>query len=151
VKDTKLIDFWTGIGVIALGIVTIVLTEGMQKVSQGIGPGDYPRVIAIGLCALGAILAAQSALKGFPRPQGGILWNQIGRVLVMVLATFAYLQLMRYLGFLLITPFFLAATIYLYGYRKRKILIAVSIGVSAAVYFIFYSVFLVLLPRFSLF
>ncbi len=150
-KETKLIDFWTGIGIIALGIVTIILTESMQKVPQGIGPGDYPRVIAIGLCVLGAVLAIQSVSNGFPRPQGGIPWNQVGRVSIMVLATFAYIQLMRYLGFLLITPFFLAATIYLYGYRKRKILVAVSIGVSAAVYFIFYSVFLVLLPRFSLF
>jgi len=151
VRETKLTDFWTGIGVIVFGTAAIILTEGMQKVPQGIGPGDYPRVIAIGLCVLGAVLAIQSILKGFPKLQGEVPWKSIKRVFIMVLLTFAYIQFMRYLGFLLTTPFFLISTMYLYGYRKWKSVIAVSIGVSAAVYFIFYSIFLVLLPRFSLF
>jgi len=146
-----MIDFWTGAGIFALGIFAYVIAGKMLKVPIGIGPGDYPRVIAIGLCILGGILSLQSVLKGFPKAQGKVPWKSILRVFALVLMSFIYIQSMRYLGFLITTPVFLAAAIYHFGNRNWKSTIAVSVGVTLVVYFVFVSLFQVLLPRFSLF
>jgi hypothetical protein len=56
-----------------------------------------------------------------------------------------------YLGFLASTPLFLVAAMLLFGVRRPVLILSSGVGVTLAVYWIFYSLFQILLPKFSLF
>lgn len=150
-KDTRRVDFGSGLGLMGLAVFVWVLAERLPRVSQGINPGDYPKVIAAGLLVFGAILALGSAPRGWPKEKIAIGWTAVGRVALMAVMTYAYIRLLRYLGFLLLTPFFLFASLRLFGYRRLWIGVATSLAVTAACWLIFARVFQVLLPRFTLF
>lgn len=144
-------DFVSGIAFMGLASVVYLYANQMAKVPLGIGPGDYPRVIAIGMFILGGILTLQSCLKGL-KPGAKIYGPEaLKRVGSLVLITFIYIQLLKYLGFLYLTPFFLAAAMLMFGVKKRSLIIYTSIGVSVIIYVVFYYGFQVLLPNFSLF
>jgi putative tricarboxylic transport membrane protein len=150
-KKTRRVDFGMGIGFMALAVFVFILAGQMMQVEKGIGPGDYPKVVAAGLFILGAILSADSFLRGFPPLTEKINWKAVRRLAVFIAVTLAYLWSMRFLGFAAATPFYLFFGIYFFGYRKPLTMILVSIGVTAAIYLIFRVLFLVMLPVFRLF
>jgi len=145
------IDLLTGLGLMALSVGVYVLTQDMTKVPAGIGPGDYPRVIAVGLFVLGALLAIQSVGTSQAKPRSPYPPGAAVRVTALVVTVLVYIRLMPHLGFLLSTPLFLAAAMLLFGVRRTVLILASSVGVTLAVYGIFYSLFQILLPKFSLF
>lgn len=143
-------DFFAGLGFMILAVAVYVLSLGMTEMPIGIGPGDYPRVIAIGLFILGAILTFQSWKKGAPSkvlyPPGALM-----RVAVFVILTFVYIQLLPILGFQWITPVYLAVSMYHFGLRSIKTMVLSSLGVTWAIYLVFNGAFHVILPKFTLF
>ncbi len=85
------VDFFTGLALIAIAIGVFMGTLDMARVERGIGPGDYPRVVAWGILFLGGILAIRSGVKlmrreslSLPFPPGAF-----PRVFAMVLMTSA--------------------------------------------------------------
>jgi putative tricarboxylic transport membrane protein len=145
------VDFCTGLGLMALSVGVYVLTQDMAKVPAGIGPGDYPRVIAVGLFVLGAVLAGQSARRATADVRSRYPRGAAGRVAALVATVLAYVYVLPHLGFVLATPLFLIAAMLLFGVRRPVLILSSAVGVTLAVYWIFYSLFQILLPKFSLF
>ena len=150
-KKTRRVDFGMGIGFMVLAVFVFVIANKMMKVEQGIGPGDYPTFIAVGLFILGAVLALDSFLRGFPKMTEKIDYKPMKRMLVFLAVSVIYVQLLYYFGFLVLTPFFLFFGIYYFGYRKWRTMILTSILVTVSIHIIFREIFLVMLPTFRLF
>ena len=134
-----------------LSVLVYILTLGMAKVPLGIGPGDYPRVIAAGLFILGGIQAIQGWRKGSPSLKVLYPSGMLKRVFGLVLMTFIYVKLLGYLGFLYLTPFFMFAAMYYFGMQKTVTSSIISVTMTVAIYAVFKIVFHVPLPRFTLF
>jgi hypothetical protein len=145
------VDFFTGLGLMGVSVGVYVLTQDMVKVPAGIGPGDYPRVIAAGLVVLGALLAAQSLARSEVTARALYPRGAAGRVAALTLLVLTYVRIMPHLGFLLSTPLFLVGAMLLFGVRRPVLILLTSVGVTVAVHGIFYSLFQILLPKFSLF
>jgi hypothetical protein len=150
-KKTRRADFGMGIGFMALAVFVFISANQMMKADKGIGPGDYPKVVAAGLFVLGAILSVDSFLRGFPPLTEKIDRKAVRRLVIFIAVSLVYVWSMRFLGFLAATPFFLFFGIYFFGYRKWLTMALVSIGVTAAIHLIFRVLFLVMLPVFRLF
>ncbi len=144
------IDLWTGIGLIALGAWVFYLTDFLPKVSQGIGPGDYPRVAAAGLVVMGGLLAVEGLRK--LRVPGGAMFDTRGllRIAALAILTYVYILALPLLGFLLTSPIFLFCAMLLFRVEKKRLAALISVVLSVAVDLIFYHFFQVVLPRFSL-
>lgn len=140
-----------GLLFVFLAIYWFVEAESMVKVDAGLGPGDYPRVVAVGLFVLGLILAASSLLEGLPRKAGAMDRKAALRLIVFVAVTVVYVQLMKPLGFVLTTPFYLFFGIWFFGYRKYVIAAVCSVGMTAAIHVVFRMIFQVMLPELRLF
>lgn len=150
-KETKRVDFWTGIGLMALSVGVWVLTAELPVPKRGIGPGQYPRVIAAMMFFLGLVLSITNIIGGFPKKTQQVNWVQLGRSIGLALMAFVYLRLLKLIGFPLLTPFFLFATIKLFGYKNWKIAALVSVGSTAVIFLLFNVVFMVFLPLGRLF
>ena len=147
------VDFLTGLALVGVAVGVFIGTLDMAKVARGIGPGDYPRFIAWGLLFLGATLAVQSGMKlvrrekePLPFPPGAFL-----RVFSMVLMTYAYIYLMPYAGFVLITPVYLFLAMLFFGLRRYLLGAVTSIAVTLVLFVTFRYAFQVLLPVVGLF
>ena len=134
-----------------IAVVVFFLTINMPKVPLGIGPGEYPRVVGLGLFILGGILAVQSRHKGSPSIKDLYPAGSLKKVCVLAGVTFIYIKLLEYLGFVLLTPVFLVCVMLLFGERRLYISVPISLGVTLGIYYVFHNVFHVLLPRFTLF
>ena len=152
------VDLGTGIVIMALSGTIFFIARGMPTVPRGIGPGGYPTVIAIILFLLGFALTLQNlprkatASSGTTAPDSRpITWKMLKRPFQIAIVVFVYIRGMFYLGFPLLTPFFLFFTIWFFGYRRWLRAAIISIVTTAIIYVVFYYGFQVLLPRFSLF
>jgi len=146
-------DFWFGLGAVLFGIFVFVQSKKLPQAKMGIGPGDYPAFVAIIIISLGLIQAVKALLSDASAAQQGEAFDarRAKKVFLLVFGTFAYVFLMKYVGFLLLSPFFLLFLFWMFGYSNRRKAIVISITVSVVLYFLFMYAFQVLLPRFSLF
>ena len=150
-KETRLADLVTGILLMLLSAFWFFQADKMLKVELGIGPGDYPKIVSVGLFLLGLVLAVQSVIRGLPKWEGKIEKKAALRFLIFTVVTFVYARSMKYLGFTLVTPLYLFFGIWFFGYRKYIIAAITSIGVTAGIYVVFRIIFQVMLPQFRLF
>lgn len=146
-------DFWFGLGAVLFGIFVFVQAKKLPQAKMGIGPGDYPAFVAIVIISLGLIQAVKALLANNSSAQTREAFDaqRAKKVFLLVAGTFAYVFLMKYVGFLLLSPFFLLFLFWMFGYSNRRKSIVISITVSVVLYFLFMYAFQVLLPRFSLF
>jgi len=150
-KKTLFVDMLTGILLMLFAAYWFYEANKMMKVDLGIGPGGYPMFVSAGLFLMGVILTVQSVIKGLPKPEGKIDRKAVLRVVIFIVVTFAYVQLMRYVGFLLITPFYMFFACCFFEYRKKIIAAIASVCVTAVLFVVFRMVFYVALPTFRLF
>ena len=150
-KKTAFADMVTGIFLMLLSTYWFIEASRMMTMERGLGPGDYPMVVSIGLFTMGLILTIQSVVKGIPKPDFNINWKALGRLTIFVAVTIVYVRAMRYLGFLLLTPPYLFFACCFFKYRRRVIAAIASIVVTAFVFVVFRMIFLVMLPEFRLF
>ena len=134
-----------------LSVIVFILTLDMAKVPLGIGPGDYPRVIAVGLFILGGIQVIQGWRKGSPPLKDLYPPETLKRVFGLVLMTFIYVQLLGRIGFLYLTPFFMFGAMYYFGMRRTVTSSIISVTMTVAIYAVYKIVYHVPLPRFTLF
>lgn len=150
-KDTKkAADFWIALGIIVLSVVFYLQADAMPGSQRGIGPGDYPKVICYVLFALGIIQLVTTLIKakGFPLIDfKAVNVRYLVRAFIMFAMTFVYYKVVKQVGFLLLTPFYLFASFMLFGYKKKIKAAIIAVVFSVAVYFLFTRVFLVILPR----
>ena len=146
-------DFWFGLGAVLFGIFVLVQAKKLPQAKMGIGPGDYPAFVAIVIISLGLIQAVKALLTNNSSAQTREAFDaqRAKKVFLLVAGTFAYVFLMKYVGFLLLSPFFLLFLFWMFVYSNRRKAIVISITVSVVLYFLFMYAFQVLLPRFSLF
>lgn len=143
-------DTVIGILTIIWGIFILIHTFSYPKMPLGLSPGDFPRVISFLLIILGIIQIIQSfVLKEEPKKLYS--WKNLKNVLILVIIGLIYVYLLHYFGFLYLTPFLIFITLYLFNYRKITPAILISILVTILIHFIFYNIFKVPLPQFSLF
>lgn len=147
------VDFFTGLALVAIAVGVFIGTLDMAKVERGIGPGDYPRVAAWGLLFLGGILTIKSGIKIIKREKQPLPFppGAFPRVFTMVLMTLAYIYLMPYTGFVLITPLYLFLAMLFFGLRRYLLGILTSVAVTLVLFVTFRFAFQVLLPTSGLF
>lgn len=146
-KDTGRVDFWAGIGLIASSLAVWAMTANLMKVERGIGPGDYPRVIAVMLFILGVCMTVTNCIHGYSRSNvEKIEWKGLLRTAILAVGAFVYVWLLPWVGFPLLTPFFLFGTIKLFGYKKNLTAALVSIETTAVLFLLFNIVFMIFLP-----
>ena len=150
-KDTRFPDMVTGIVLMLLAAYWFFVANGMTKVDLGIGPGGYPMFVSAGLFVVGLILTVQSLMKGLPKPQGKIDKKAALRVVIFVVVTFVYVRLLRYVGFIILTPPYLFFACCFFQYRRKIVAGIASIVVTAILYIVFRMIFFVPLPVFRLF
>ena len=146
-KNTeKAADFWIAIVVMVVSIFLYCNASKMPKSARGIGPGDYPRIICCVLIVLCIIQIIRILVehKGIPLIDfKNTNVKYLVRASVMILLSWLYYTFLKKVGFfaLIFTSFLL------FGYRNWVRGAIYSVAFSAAVYFLFVKVFLVLLPK----
>lgn len=143
-------DTGIGIGIVLFGFFILINALNMPNMPLGLGPGDFPEIVSIGLIICGIILAIQSIGK-MEKTKKMYSANSLRDILILIFLSLLYVYLVSYLGFLYLTPFLMFATMYLFGYRKIPYAIVISIIFTLLVYYVFYGIFKVPLPQFSLF
>ena len=135
--------------ILAFDLVYFYLIEKMPKIHLGdpLGPGGYPRVLAIGLGATAILLLADQVRRWRKVP--GRMFLPEGeaddpafpvshtRVVLLIFTVFLYLMFMPYIGYLLATPLFLATVLRITGVRKIKRLAAMAVTFTLVLYTIF--------------
>ena len=149
-KKTLFVDMVTGIVLMLVSAYWFYDATRMMKVDLGIGPAGYPKFVSVCLFLLALILTVQSVIRGLPKPAGKIDRKVMLRLVIFVAATVVYTQAMQYLGFLLLTPFYLFFACWFFRYRKLVTAAIASIAVTGVLYVIFGMLFFVALPEFRL-
>ncbi len=148
------VDFFVGLFLIVLMVAAHLVAAPLPRVPRGLGPGDYPRVVISVLLILGALLAASGfyhLLKKQAQPDARkFIGGEVKQVFVLVACIVLYLVLVRTFGYLLLTPFFMVAMMYLFGLRKWIKMLTIGVITSVVTYVIFNNFLYVLLPRFNL-
>jgi hypothetical protein len=139
-------DLLIGIGLLAFAAFyfrqSYEITVGFA--SDRLGPAFFPRLLALTLAGCALTLIARS-LRGRsdPAPLPSIRTNLLLWTLGL---TIAYVAALRPLGYLIATPLYLAALVWLLGYRSPVGLAGTAIGVTAALYLVFVQALKVLVP-----
>lgn len=149
---SKRADCVTGILLVVVAAYVYTEAAAMPVLKRGLGPGGYPQFIAIGLGVLGMVLAAQSLLKGGDaKPLFSLSASALGRVAFFLVLSFAYVEGIPYIGFVLATIVFLLAATPFFGYRRPVVGAVFAVLLAAALYLTFRYCFLVLIPTGSFF
>lgn len=103
------------------------------------------------LCAMMTVLSLMLLLKSLLfRPDETcayrVEWIEIKEILIFLILTYAYLQSLDFLGFLIATPVYLAILMIGSGSRRWKEIALISLLTAVGVYFFFDKVFQVILP-----
>lgn len=151
-NENKFSNVCLGLGFVILGAVVYFMAGQLQLTTRGIGPGGYPRVIAAMMIILGAILAIENVVGGFPKPEFS-MENPRGwlRTALLIIGTLIYISLLRKLGFLLLTPFLMGYALVLFGHKEWKRVVGISVLTTVVIYLLFVKVFMIFLPSFRLF
>lgn len=139
-------DFWIGLGLLAFAAFyyqqSLSITVGLA--ADRLGPTFFPRLLAatLALAALGLLWrSARGRSDPAPLPPA-----RLGLFLWAVGLTAAYALLLPRAGYLIATPVYLGAVIWLLGFRHPAGLAATAIGVTAALYLVFARALHVLVP-----
>jgi len=118
-----------------------------RNLPNTLGINFMPWTLLIILFSLSVILLLKNAYaspKGKPGP--GITLREVAGVIFLTVVVYFYVRAMSYIGFLLMTPVFIAILMLSSGARKWKGIVAVSILATVGIYFFFQKVFQVQLP-----
>lgn len=146
-KDTRVSDLCTSLGIMVMGIGVIVLSLSLPSAALGLGSGGFVRVIGFCLALLGAIQTVLTCMKGFSNICIRFDWASVRPVAAAAAIAFLYVGLLRQGGFLLLTPPLLFLSMMLFGYRKYLVAAIISVVTTVVIYFLFTRVFMVFLPE----
>jgi uncharacterized membrane protein len=118
-----------------------------RKLPHTLGGDFLPWVLTVCLLLLSSLLLLKTTLhKSQEERSTGISWKEVAGILALFAIMVAYIEAIIYFGYILVTPFFMAAMMLISGSRRPMEVIIFSIGISLAVYVLFYRFFHVPLP-----
>jgi putative tricarboxylic transport membrane protein len=130
------------------------MTFTFPEITIALSPTVFPRFVTICLFLLSALLLGQGIRKQL-KEQPAKARKKIDRAyllrfILLAVAGFFYTRLIRYTGYIVVTPLFVAAAMLIFAEKKWYRIVLVSAGTTAVLYLVFRMVFRVPLPRFGL-
>jgi putative tricarboxylic transport membrane protein len=134
------------IGLVALGALIAALalnTIGTGVQTDPLGPRAMPVALGGGMAFCGLLLLVGTIVRPAPRPvllaEGPSESEDVGpfslaRLLLVIVATAAYVAAFEPLGYLLSTPLYVAALLLIHGAVPRRALLAAPVLVALALY-----------------
>lgn len=120
-----------------------------HEVYGKLGPAIWPRFLLIVLMALSFLVAIdifRRERKKFEREKKRIEDSILKFFVALVIIGLYFFNLVIF-GFIIITPIFLIAFMYILGERKKIWMIGVSLGITFLIVYVFTKVMYVPLPR----
>ena len=123
-----------------------------RNLPNTLGSDFMPWLLATILFILsGCLLIMNATGKTRENFEPKIALKEVVSVIVLTIFVYFYVKAIQLIGFLYITPFFLAALMWISGARKIKEIIILSAVSTAGIYLFFQKVFKVILPQGTLF
>lgn len=146
-------DFYSGIGIAIFAAVFYALAGAYPEATQGLGPGGFPQIITATMFVLGIALSVNSyiSMRKGKKDDFHLNGKELLHIGILAAAFFVYLSGLKYLGYVVATPLFLFIFLYLYGDRKWKRMILVSVISTAVTFVLFKYLFQIYLPEFYFF
>lgn len=155
-------DVFTGVFLLVVSVIMFFTSFSFEALTTSlVGPAFMPQIIAIFMAIFSVIIAVSGFKKSKDANQENTLPKQEEEELIItekrsykpVLASLglmiAYVALMPYIGFLIMTVVYIFLQMLLLSHvthRKIWLFLLVSIITSAAIYYLFRNVFYVMLP-----
>ena len=137
-----------------LSVFFFAMTFLFPEITIALSPTVFPRFVTVCLFLLSSLLLIQGIGKqrkqhpGKPRRQ--IDRPYLMRFVLLAGAGLIYTRIIRYTGYVVATPLFVAAAMVIFAEKKWYRIVLISTGVTAVLYLVFRMVFRVPLPRFGL-
>ena len=152
-------DFFAGVGIVVFsGVMFRIAGKMAPPATFGLGPGGYPMLVTGAMLLLGAILAVQGWLgirrlaahkaETGPAKKKTVTLAELKGIVFLAFSFWAYVFLLKYLGYLITTPIFLFLFLFLYGNRKWLQMVLISIISTGITWALFTYAFLIYLPDF---
>jgi putative tricarboxylic transport membrane protein len=123
-----------------------------RNLPNTLGIAFMPSLLAGFLFILAAGLLITNAIRGTQEKSDPKVSLKEGlSVIFLTFFVYLYVKAIQLLGFITVTPFFLAALMWISGARKWKEILLVSIASTLGIYLFFQKVFKVILPHGTLF
>jgi len=123
-----------------------------RNLPNTLGIAFMPSLLAGFLFILAAGLLITNAIRGTQEKSDPKVSLKEGlSVIFLAFFVYLYVKAIQLLGFITVTPFFLAALMWISGARKWKEILLVSIASTLGIYLFFQKVFKVILPHGTLF
>jgi putative tricarboxylic transport membrane protein len=159
-NDTFLGVLFSGVGLLILYRVVFHF-QGVNAAQFYRSPAFFPVVVAVVLLVLSIVMIVQSwrpqpvpsAVSqdedvAEPEVESGKLSPTERRIAVgTVIALVLYTALLRYGGFLILTPILLAVLMWLFEVRKAVTIVVFSLVATGITYYVFQGILNVILPR----
>ncbi len=142
-------DLISGLIVFGTGLIFYLNTSGVKPAKIGLSPASFPRLITIALMICGVALIVKGALSR-TKTQKALKSSVLKRITAIAAMFFAYVYLLDELGFVVLTPFLIFGSAYLFGGKKLLWNALISLLSTFVIYYVFAQVFKVPLPSFSL-
>ncbi|MBN2657605.1 MAG: tripartite tricarboxylate transporter TctB family protein [Spirochaetales bacterium] len=146
----KRVNILFGLIGIALGLYVFAVTATFpDDAIMKIGPGFFPRILAVALVLFCLVLIIQNLAGKGEKGESGFDIKDPGvhRSALVLLITVLYAVIIPFAGFVAASVIYLFILMYLMKLRKWIQMIAVSTGVSFAIYFIFSVLLKIALPQ----
>ena len=135
---------------IAIGVAAIWITTGFKQfVNVPVGPEVFPRIMAVGLilCSIALVVFNLIRKDTDPAPPLSIRDHGIRRMLIIAGIVLVYFLLLETVGYLILSPLLLFFSMFVMDYRNYKYMIIISLGVTLAVFRLFWQVLVIELPN----
>ena len=123
-----------------------------RNLPNTLGSAFMPWLLAAFLFILAVSLLITNAVRGTREKSNPKVSLKEGLgVIFLTIFVYLYINAMQLFGFIIITPFFLAALMWISGARRWREILLVSIFSTIGIYLFFQKIFKVILPQGTLF
>lgn len=143
-------DIIAAIFFIFLGLIFFWNSKSFPDSTREIGVGAFPRLLA-GLLIILSIVLIINAIKNFTLSKNPPLFKEFTKgqkfILVVIFALIIYIKILEPLGFILSSFLLLLTLMFIFGEKRKVILLFVPIGFSIILYVVFSKLAMVSLPE----
>jgi len=137
-----------------LSIFFFAMTFRFPELTIALSPKVFPRFVTVCLFLLSSLLLAQGIRKQvtgqMEKRNVQVDRAYLYRFILFTVVAFLYTRIIRYTGYLVATPIFIAGAMLIFAEKKWYRIVLVSTITTTILYSVFRMIFRVPLPRFSL-